>query len=413
MKIGLLGQFGSGNSGNDGSLEAMINFLRRVRPDAELLCICSNPAVIEKDYGISCISISAPPSDNGILAWLNGALRNVPHRAFNLLSAYRQARGLDLVIVPGTGILDDFQDAPSGWPYVLFRWCVGAKWAGARLAFVSVGAGPIHHPLSRRLMKAAARLAVFRSYRDEVSRSFMASIGFDVRYDRVYPDIAFSLPTPRLEPRIPGPLTVGVGVMSYRGWAKNSGDSEKIYRAYLGKLADFVSWLANSGFMVRLLVGDADDLTAVKHLMERLAARELGQNLARVVAEPGRTLHDLMDQIRETDVVVATRYHNVICALKLARPTISLSYAEKNDAVLAEMGLGAYCQHVESFDVDLLKQQFNRLLDERHSLREQIRERLKIIQGRLLVQQTILLEEVIGRPVETTTVRAASQPLRS
>jgi polysaccharide pyruvyl transferase WcaK-like protein len=147
--------------------------------------------------------------------------------------------------------------------------------------------------------------------------------------------------------------------------------------------------------------------------MDRLAAMELGQNLARVVAVPGRTLHDLMDQMQETDVVVATRYHNVICALKLARPTISLSYADKNDALLADMGLGAYCQHVETFDVDLLKQQFNGLLDERQSLQEQIRDRLKIIQGRLLVQQTILLEEVIGRPVEPTVVGGASQPLRS
>ena len=35
MKIGLLGQFGSGNSGNDGSLEAMVRFLREARPEAE------------------------------------------------------------------------------------------------------------------------------------------------------------------------------------------------------------------------------------------------------------------------------------------------------------------------------------------------------------------------------------------
>ncbi|MDB5560875.1 MAG: polysaccharide pyruvyl transferase family protein [Hyphomicrobiales bacterium] len=411
VKIGLLGQFGSGNSGNDGSLEAMINFLRRVRPDAELLCICSNPAAIEKEFGINCISISAPPSTNRAFAWLNRMFHGAPHRLSNFFAAYGQARGLDLVIVPGTGILDDFQDAPSGWPYVLLRWCLGAKWAGAKLAFVSVGAGPIRHPLSRRMMKAAARRAVFRSYRDEISRSFMADIGFNVGDDRVYPDIAFSLPTPRLEVRSPGPIAVGVGVMSYHGWAKNDPESEAIYRTYLGKLTEFVAWLVNAGYMVRLLVGDADDWSAVKHLTERLAARNLGTNLSRVIAENGRTLHDLMDQMQYTDVVVATRYHNVICALKLGRPTISLSYAEKNDALLAEMGLGGFCQHVETFELEELKQQFTDLLDDRQNLQDQIHERLKIFQGRLLVQQTILLEEVIGRPVDAAVLRAASQPL--
>src|SRR5690606_2129021 len=35
-RIGVFGLFGCGNAGNDGSLEAMLLFLRRVRPDAEL-----------------------------------------------------------------------------------------------------------------------------------------------------------------------------------------------------------------------------------------------------------------------------------------------------------------------------------------------------------------------------------------
>ena len=40
-RIGLIGLFGSGNAGNDGSLEAMLILLRRVRPDAELTCFCA------------------------------------------------------------------------------------------------------------------------------------------------------------------------------------------------------------------------------------------------------------------------------------------------------------------------------------------------------------------------------------
>src|SRR3712207_8323203 len=36
----------------------------------------------------------------------------------------------------------------------------------------------------------------------------------------------------------------------------------------------------------------------------------------------------------------------------------SLGYARKNDVLLADMGLDAFCQHVEELDLDRLKAQF-------------------------------------------------------
>ena len=60
--------------------------------------------------------------------------------------------------------------------------------------------------------------------------------------------------------------------------------------------------------------------------------------------------------------MVATRYHNLICSLVLNRPAISISYHKKNDEVLRGAGLGAYCQHIETFDVELLIRQFQDLV---------------------------------------------------
>jgi polysaccharide pyruvyl transferase WcaK-like protein len=67
---------------------------------------------------------------------------------------------------------------------------------GVKVIFASVGAGPIRHPVNRWLLKSAARAAHYRSYRDIVSKRFMQTIGFDVRHDPIYPDIAFRLPAP-------------------------------------------------------------------------------------------------------------------------------------------------------------------------------------------------------------------------
>ena len=57
-------------------------------------------------------------------------------------------------------------------------------------------------------------------------------------------------------------------------------------------------------------------------------------------------------------MIVATRYHNIVCALRLGKPLVSLGYAEKNDVLMTEMGVGRFCQHIERLDLDLLIEQF-------------------------------------------------------
>ncbi|MDP1368913.1 hypothetical protein Q6248_28485, partial [Klebsiella pneumoniae] len=85
-------------------------------------------------------------------------------------------------------------------------------------------------------------------------------------------------------------------------------------------------------------------------IVERVSVPIHDKPEERVTVEHGATLHDLMREIGKTDIVVVTRYHNVVCALKLARPTISLGYAQKNDELLAQYDQRA-CQHIETFDV--------------------------------------------------------------
>ena len=96
-----------------------------------------------------------------------------------------------------------------------------------------------------------------------------------------------------------------------------------------------------------------------------------------------------MRQIAATDVVVATRYHNVVCALKLGKPTVSVGYAEKNDVLMAEMGLGGFCQHVERLDLDRLIEQFTQLVADRQRYEPGIRKANLACQERLDRQDSL------------------------
>ncbi|MFE2098541.1 polysaccharide pyruvyl transferase family protein, partial [Streptomyces sp. NPDC059468] len=77
-------------------------------------------------------------------------------------------------------------------------------------------------------------------------------------------------------------------------------------------------------------------------------------------AEPA-SLADLMKEMAAADTVVAVRYHNLICALKTGTPVLALSYAAKSDALMAGMGLGAYCHPAREVDADRLLEQFRAL----------------------------------------------------
>jgi polysaccharide pyruvyl transferase WcaK-like protein len=394
VRIGLFGLFGIGNHGNDGSLEAMLDFLRAAKPDANVRCICFDPHKVQNEFRLPCIPIRMERTSNTILTKFR-PIRQLLQMSYIIASA----RQFDVLIMPGTGILDDFSDSPWGMPFSLFLWCLAARVCGTKIAFVSAGAGPIANSCSRWLMKWAARMAHFRSYRDTVSKTFMQSIGLDTRRDAIYPDIAFSLPSPcssTSSVTAQKPVTVGVGVMTYYGWRGDTVRGADIYKDYLAKLARFTMWLLDRGYRVRLLGGDKIDQQAVDDLFEALASERPSYPREDVVFETTESLHDLMRQIAETQLVVATRYHNIVCALKLSRPSISIGYAQKNDVLMAEMGLGEFCQHVEKLDVELLMAQFADLSANRAMYEQRLNEMNDVFRQRLYRQQQILLEALLS-----------------
>ena len=386
MKIGLFGQFGSGNTGNDGSLEAMLQLLNRNCPDAQLVCICSRPEIIEQKFDLPARPVSQPYSSNRLLRAINKAMLHFPRRALGFCGALLLASQLDLIVVPGTGILDDFNENPFGWPFTVLRWSLAARLTGTRMIFVSIGAGPVDHPMSRRFIRWASKLAAFRSYRDQVSHDFMKHLGVAPPGDLVSADIAFALPTVPDGKQEGRNQRVGIGVMTYRGWKKNSTDGDAIYADYITKMITLAKRLLADGRQVRLLTGDKGDMEAARDIVNQLCPIDANK----VIFEPSASLHDLMQQIAETDIVVASRYHNIVCTLAMGRPAISLAYASKNDALLRDAGLAAFCHRIDDFDPETILSQIDFAFEQQTTLVTQIESGVEHYRSRLAEQERIL-----------------------
>jgi polysaccharide pyruvyl transferase WcaK-like protein len=377
MRITFWGNFGTGNLGNECTLQALIHNVRRLLPESELACVCRGPDDTSTRHGVRSIPMTSrrgtgQPLGGPLRKWYR-SMAHLVSEARDLLRALGVLRGVDLLVMSGTGMLSDSGEGPFGLTFEMAKWATAARIRGCRTAFVSVGAEALDSALARRFTRLALRLADFRSYRDALSKERLRKIGFDSGPDAVYPDLAFSLPEALWCERTPPTgrqSVVAVGIYDYMG-GRHAQRVE--YRAYVAKLCSFIGWLHGQGHTVRLVIGDFQYDEAVRQ--DVLASLEAGGlTAASVQHDVARSVAELVAQLNEADYVVATRFHSVVLSLMLGKPVVSLSYDDKNDVLMAEMGLAAYCQRLAELDVDRLIVQFLDLRSRADSLRPRIRE---------------------------------------
>ncbi|MGW2248681.1 polysaccharide pyruvyl transferase family protein [Kitasatospora sp. NPDC001660] len=405
VRVGVFGLLGSGNLGNDGSLEAVLGYLRTEHPQAVVDALCGGPEVVTARYRI--------PATR--LHWYRGEYRTASRAGAiaakglgKLVDAVRTAawvRRHDVVIVPGMGVLEaTLPLRPWGFPYALFLLCASGRLLGTRVALVGVGAAAIGNRPTRALVRWSARLAAYRSYRDALSRDAMRAMGVDTARDEVYPDLAFALPTLPASASSGPPGTVCVGVMDFHGGNDDRARAEEIHRRYLDGTTRFVRALVEDGRPVRLLIGDEVDVPVVAAILDAVDS-------PLVTAAETASLADLMKEMAAADTVVATRYHNLICALKVGTPTLALSYAAKSDALMDRMGLGAYCHPAREVDADRLIRQFRALERRSAQLRRTLTER-NLTAARRLEHQFTALTAVLFPTTDHTHAHTHAHALR-
>jgi len=333
--LALFGVFGSGNFGNDATLDACMAALCPPLPRSRILCIAANPTGIAEAYGVEAVGLTRRNRYGQVLSELS-----------SLFHAWRSLRRARRLIIAGTGVLDDQHVRPTQLPLEVLRWSLAARLAGAELVFLSVGAGPIDQVWSRRFLKTAVALAHEVSYRDSRSKDFMASIGRDVGSDRVLPDLALSLEPP-VDAQRPSAAqrAVAIGVLSRLNWP----ESPDGYRRYEDNIVELAERIAAGGGLVRIVTGDEADMDTRDAIMQRLASTELS-----VEADECHSFSDVVRIVSACDVMVASRYHNLVAAVIAGIPIVSLAYGPKNDALLEQFEMPSWGHDIDSFSVEVV-----------------------------------------------------------
>ncbi|PWB74919.1 hypothetical protein C3F09_03180 [candidate division GN15 bacterium] len=400
-KVGIFGHYGNGNLGDEAIIAAVIQSVRRHAPQAMIVGFCVNPADTEKRHGIQAFNIrravrsspavstvppreASPSSEKDTLrervkkiiksvplaypaarlVWrLPRTLGEVWRESRFLFRAFRTLDGVGMLIISGSGQLMDGFGGAWAFPYTLFKWSVMARLRGIKLVFLSVGAGPINATLSRFFIRRALRLAHYRSYRDEYSKGLIESIG--VRGDNyVYPDLACNLAIARadIHPRLDRKRVVGIIPVPYfdhRYWQKS--DAAK-YAEFVQRLAQFSLWLIERGYTVFPFWTKLYTDELVVHEIER-AVRDSGHLRAKdgLISRPISTLADMVDSVRDCDLLVASRFHGILIPLIMQKPVVGLAYHPKTSDMMAYMGQPDYCLNIDHFTLEDLQKMFVRL----------------------------------------------------
>lgn len=401
VRVGVFGLLGSGNVGNDGSLEAVLGYLRAEHPEAAVDALCGGPEDVSTRYRIPATRLN----------WYRGEYRTASRagaiaakglgKFVDVARTAAWVRRHDVVIVPGTGVLETTLPLrPWGFPYSLFLLCATGRLFGTRVALVSVGAGRIGNRPTRALVRWSARLAAYRSYRDDQSRDAMRAMGVDTARDKVYEDLVFALPTPSANPSSGPPGPVCVGVMDFHGSNDERARAVAIHRRYLDGTTAFVRALVEDGRTVRLVTGDELDRPVAAAILDAVDS-------PLVTEAETASLHDLMKEMAAADTVVATRYHNLICSLKVGTPTLAISYSAKSDALMARLGLGAYYHPAREVDADRLLEQFRALEQRSADVRRTLTDQNMLAARRLKDQFAALTAALFPTTDHTHAMREA------
>lgn len=397
--IALFGLFGGGNVGNEGSLTAAIGAVRMHDASTDIVVVCAQPSVVANEHGVHAVPISMA----GALTVLKSAPRPIRllfrpiAEVARWVAAVRFLRSVDAVVVPGTGILDDFGESPHQMPYALFRWSTAARLARRPWLMIGVGAGPIDHPVSRWLMRRTVRNSRVITYRDEGSRAFMASIGAPSPASSVQPDLAFALPRPA-DQRMPDRIGahVGFGVMAYYGWRNDPALGEEIFGRYIDAMTEIVSQLLSRNHSIRILVGAPSDQIAVDRLVAALE-RDHGPAVADALTiEPITGFAELLEQVARTDAVVGTRYHNVIAGLMMSRPTVAIGYAGKFRDLMTQFGLDTYCHDVDDVVIDSVVADIDTVLARSSEIEAELHRRNRRYSQTVADRFDAVLDDVLG-----------------
>ncbi len=338
LRLATVGFQGFGNVGDEAILTGI-----------EALLSDSNVRVATVFSGPIRASVSAFPR----------AARIVCRRHIPTMRALRELRRIDLLLLTGGGIFNDH------WVGVIpryFAWTLAARLAGARVAWIGVGVGPIRRRALRWLTRIGARLAHLVTVRDPTSAGLLGGVG------------AIVVPDPSVFNQPPDHRRgSGVGIIVRGPLAADTFLESRLLEAVVGTLR--VLEATGRPSVVLTMAGRADGVFA-----ERLRAAAVDAGLtAPVIEELGPAPADALARLSALSGVITVRLHGMLLGALAGVPIVPIAYDMKVRAAAEQLGLGDLVVALRDVSAALLLDRLEEAASDRR--RTEVGRRLEIMRN--------------------------------
>ena len=274
----------------------------------------------------------------------------------------REMRALDMLLISGSGQIDDFWGGPWAQPYNMMVWSHLARRQGKPVAVFGVGVDELSTRLGEWFCLRALDAAQLCVVRDPGSRDALEKLGYRKPVD-VCADPAFHLSRDGGAPGDP-PFAV-ISPISRRAWP---GSEDESYDRYLAALAQVADELQSDGIEVRFACSQIKmDPPIVARVRERMKG-----DRDRTVHVEVKTVEDYLAAVAGARVLVGSRLHALILALVAGTPAIAVSAVRKVHQQFADLGMPDLGFDMRALDVAALARRIREVASEPEKSRQRV-----------------------------------------
>lgn len=364
MRIGIVGNYGNNNNGDEAILLGIITQLTTHFDitTKDITVFSNNPEQTKERYGVE----SYP------LYYKKGSI--VKTFAETVKQSRKIVNKLDVVIIGGGGILMDLykREAPLYGTYGIL-----GKMGGAKVVVYGCGAGPLTSSVGKFFIKRLAAVADSISVRDPESKALLESVGVTKKVE-IIGDPAFTLTTEKKHKLTNKIEKIGVTAVPYYNIKYWPEADEAKYQAYVQGMAKNLDELvAKKNVQVTFFSTKyPQDVWVTKDIYEAMQNKQ-----GVVVNEEHLSPAQLIDVCGEMDVVIGTRLHSIILSLDAETPVIGVGYHHKVAHFMQMVGKADQCLSIS--DISDSSQHFLNIVEKMNNNWEEVQLEANRISGEL------------------------------
>lgn len=323
MKIGLIGNYGATNIGDNAILSAIL----KSHSKHSFVVFSADPKKTSNQFGID----SVPLFPFGLRSLFKYGFR----RSINAL------RSVDAVILGGGGLMqDEYLFACFLWAWQIF-W---VKFFRKPLFIYATGVGPLKTWIGKRLTKRIYSYAMGITVRDETSLNYLHRLGLPTDNIEVTADPAFLFKYVEQE-QSREPHTY---IISLRPWLKYNSKIISTFIHYLQKLKEEKG--AKFIFVCMQSVKEHDH-RVIDPIMKKTGGTLLAP----------KHFSELLQAMSQAEFAIGMRYHFLIAAMLTKTPALPVSYSHKVDSLYKNSILEPYHLSIGDLSIEHLEKKMSRL----------------------------------------------------